>query len=172
MFKNLILVILIVLLAISATACPNGEEAAATEQKPTAPNIPAITDAEQTTPEKPIPVPEFIERALKGLFRRGDPVVVSGILIDKPERLLSPIFGCYYIVRLGPETAGRTVTFRTGIMYHYETRTNFKQYHQVFDGLKMAPGDEIVMVVSGTFSRITEECVRLETPPSLISVTK
>jgi len=166
MFKNLILVILIVLLAISATACPNGEEAAATEQKPTAPNIPAITDA------TPIPVPEFIERALKGEFKRGDPVTISGILIDKPERLLSPIFGCYYIVRLGPETAGRTVTFRTGIMYHYETRTNFKQYHQVFDGLKMAPGDEIVMVVSGTFSRITEEYVFLITPPSLISAEK
>ncbi len=125
MFKKLILLVLIALLAIPAlTACSSkatGEitppAVAATEQEPSNPtNTPAATPTPATTPpekvsekdpEKAIPVPEFIEQAESGRYKMGDKVLVSGT-VEKawlyPDETLLVKSSPANILFLGPKT--------------------------------------------------------------------
>jgi len=133
MFKKLILLVLIALLAIPAlTACSSkatGEitppAVAATEQKPSNPtNTPAATPTPATTspekvsekdPEKAIPVPEFIEQAESGRYKAGDIVLVSGIVemaLDLEDKDLPPNKSSLVkALALGPETNNHVVRF-------------------------------------------------------------
>lgn len=150
MFKKRIWVVmvasLLIMSTVIATSCAKAEQPAPPAAATTKPS-PSTPPATLPKTEKAITVSEFIERALKNEYRRGDIVLVSGTFITRQHEIGSR--GDVQIITLDLLTLGHVVKVYSSPRIN-PRKDNLDRYAS-FDNLK----DRERIIVHGSYDGTT-----------------